>query len=85
MYSFLKSRIFEMSFLVFIVLNAIENVLHYSIGRSSIQSDGETNKNMSIDVTLPSGYDIVKFLVVMIIFAFLQGGLTYYFNKHMSL
>jgi len=65
-----KTHIFIISFLIFIFLNIAENFIHYNIGRH------DSFKKLS-DITLPNKRDLLKIIVVMIIFAFLQGGLTY--------
>jgi hypothetical protein len=59
------------SFCVFIFINLIENIIHYNIGKHH-------DKNLKID--LPSKKDWIKIIITMIIFAILQGFLTYYFN-----
>lgn len=59
--------IFLAGFISFIILNFIENVLHYSIGRSH-------QKNYNI--VIPSKNDSIKIILIMILFAFLQGILT---------
>ena len=80
LFSLLRDRVFETSFVVFLFLNTLENILHYSIGKSSAHENDKENKKLWFRVSLPTGYDIVRFLIVMFIFAFLQGGLTYYFE-----
>lgn len=61
-------RIFVISVVVFIFLNLVENVIHYSIGRTHGIS------NMSIHV--PSSTDWTRIIGIMIIFALLQGLFT---------
>jgi len=63
-----KIHIFLISFLIFIVLNVIENYVHYNIGRHT------NSKN--IELSMPTKNDWIKIIVVMIVFAFLQGGFT---------
>ena len=63
-------HIFAFSFIVFIVLNLIENVIHYNIGK------GLNNK-----FVLPSSDDWIKIIITMIIFAILQGYLTEYISE----
>lgn len=58
------------SFFVYIFVNLIENLIHYNIGKFS-------NKETKLD--LPSKKDWIKIIMVMCIFALLQGLLTYYF------
>jgi len=65
-------RLIVVSFLVYIVVNLFENLIHYNIGRFS-------NKDTKFEV--PTRRDWVKIIAVMCVFAALQGVLTYYFNK----
>lgn len=60
------------SFCVFLVINLIENLIHYNIGL-------HTNKNY-ITLTNPSTNDWHKIIFIMIIFAMLQGFFTFIFN-----
>lgn len=64
-----KFHIFVVSFLVFVVLNVIENYVHYNIGRH--------RETESIQLSAPSKKDWIRILLVMTVFAFLQGGFTY--------
>jgi hypothetical protein len=54
---------------VFAILNIVENVIHYNIGKTS---------NEKLDITNPSKEDWKKILITMFIFALLQGALTLY-------
>ena len=65
-------HIIAISFLVYIFVNLFENMIHYNIGRFS-------NKETKFE--LPSKKDFIKIVVVMCIFALLQGLLTNYLNK----
>lgn len=65
-----KLHIFIISFLVYLFVNLVENLIHYNIGKFS-------NKETQLD--LPSKKDWIKIAIVMLIFALLQGLLTYYF------
>lgn len=65
-------HIIVISFFVYLFVNLFENVIHYNIGRFS---------NSETKFKLPSKKDLVKIVIVMLVFAFLQGLLTYYFNK----
>ena len=65
-------RIIAISFFVYIFVNFFENMIHYNIGRFS-------NKETKLE--LPSKKDFIKIVIVMCVFALLQGLLTYYFNK----
>jgi hypothetical protein len=66
-------HIIVISFFVYIVVNFFENLIHYNIGRFS-------NKETKLE--LPSKKDFIKIVIVMCIFALLQGLLTSYFNKY---
>lgn len=65
-------HIIAISFIVFIIINFFENMIHYNIGRFS---DQETK------IELPTKQDFIKIVVVMCVFALLQGILTSYFNQ----
>lgn len=72
---FVKNKSFHLffiSFLIYLFLNLIENYIHYNIGRHS----NEKNINLSP----PTKSDWIKIIIVMIIFAFLQGFFTYLLN-----
>ena len=62
-------HIFLISFIVFAILNIIENIIHYNIGKTS---------NEKLEITNPSKEDWKKILITMFIFALLQGALTLY-------
>jgi len=66
-------HIIVISFFVYIFVNLFENIIHYNIGRFS-------NKKIKLEV--PSKKDFIKIVVVMCVFALLQGLLTSYFNKY---
>jgi hypothetical protein len=68
-------HIIAISFFVYIFVNLFENIIHYNIGRFS-------NKETIIE--LPSKQDFIKILVVMFVFALLQGLLTNYFNRYVK-
>ena len=65
-------HIIAISFFVYIFVNLFENMIHYNIGKFS-------NKETRLE--LPTKKDFVKIVVVMCIFALLQGVLTNYFNN----
>lgn len=80
-------HIFVFSFLVFIVLNVIENVIHYNIGKyhEGRGSNGKNDSNGTVSLagfhfTNPGYTDWVRIVVIMLIFAVLQGGFTSYFS-----
>jgi hypothetical protein len=60
------------SFMVFIILNIIENYIHYNIGRN--------RDSQYIELSTPSITDWLKILIVMICFAILQASFTYLFD-----
>ena len=66
------AKVFVVSFLVFIVLNVFETLIHYSIGR--------THDTWDVKMILPTGGDIAKIIVVMLTFAILQATLTTWFS-----
>jgi len=65
-------HIIAISFFVYIFVNLFENLIHYNIGKFS---------NKETQLELPTKKDFVKIVVVMCIFALLQGLLTNYFNN----
>lgn len=66
-----STHIVIISFIVFIILNIMENYIHYNIGR---------NRNIEgIKLSNPSAKDWIKIIITMIIFGILQGSLTAYF------
>lgn len=60
------------SFVVYLIVNLFENLIHYNIGKFS---------NHDTQLELPSKKDWLKIVVVMMIFALLQGLLTYWFHR----
>ena len=66
-------HIIVVSFFVYLFVNLFENLIHYNIGRFS---DKETK------LELPTKKDWVKIVIVMCVFALLQGLLTFFFNKY---
>ena len=79
-------HIFVFSFLVFIVLNVIENVIHYNIGKyheantpPPVKGNG-SGSVAGFHFTNPSDKDWVRIVVIMFIFAALQGFFTSYFS-----
>ncbi len=74
-------HIFAFSFMVFIVLNVIENVIHYNIGKYHEGHNTNSSANLAgIHFTNPSQTDWVRIIVIMLIFAVLQGLFTSYFS-----
>jgi hypothetical protein len=70
----LPSRIFMSSFVAFIILNIIENYIHYNIGRNR-------NKEEFIALSMPTKKDWTKIIIIMIVFAILQGVFTMFLSK----
>lgn len=60
------------SMIIFGILNLIENLIHYNIGRSY-------NSGVEFTFNMPSFNDFLKIIGVMIIFGLTQGLLTEYF------
>ena len=71
-------HIFAFSFMIFIVLNVIENVIHYNIGKYHDSTNG--GGVAGLHFTNPSNTDWVRIIVIMFIFAVLQGVFTSYFS-----
>jgi hypothetical protein len=63
-------HLFIISFIIFAVVNIVENVIHYNIGKTS---------NTEFEFSNPTIIDWKKIIVTMVIFAFLQALLTMYF------
>jgi hypothetical protein len=61
------------SMIIFGVLNLIENMIHYSIGRSY--------QNSNFIFSYPTYNDFIKIIFIMIIFGLAQGLITEYFMK----
>ena len=68
-----SARLVLISFLVYIFVNLFENLVHYNIGKFS---------NRETHFELPTKIDWLKIIVVMIVFALLQGFLTVYLNRY---
>lgn len=74
-------HIFAFSFIVFIVLNIIENVIHYNIGKYHDHGGrGSSGGIAGFHFTNPTETDWVRIIVIMFIFAVLQGVFTSYFS-----
>jgi len=67
-----SAQLVLISFLVYLFVNLFENLVHYNIGKFS---------NRETHFELPTKKDWLKIIVVMIMFALLQGFLTVYFNR----
>jgi hypothetical protein len=74
-------HVFTFSFCIFIVLNVIENVIHYNIGKFH-NGGGDTVGDYftGYHFTNPSRNDWVRIILIMLVFAILQGGFTSYFS-----
>jgi hypothetical protein len=57
------------SFFIYIFVNIFENVIHYNIGRN--------HDTKVIKLSSPSTIDWFRIIVIMIVFAFIQGIMTY--------
>lgn len=60
------------SMVIFGILNLIENLIHYNIGRTSVS-------NKSFIYELPLWNDLINIITIMIIFGIAQGLITEYF------
>ena len=70
-------HIFLISFIAFAILNILENIIHYNIGKMSNSNSNNSNNNR-LEITNPSKEDWKKIIITMLIFALLQGALTLY-------
>jgi hypothetical protein len=68
-------HLIAISVFVYLFVNFFENLIHYNIGRFS-------NKETKLE--LPSKKDFIKIILVMCIFALLQGVLTFYFTHFIN-
>ena len=68
-------KIFISAVLVFIILNIIENYIHYNIGR---------HHDSQLEFKNPSFSDWMKIIITMIIFAILQGFFTLVLDKYLE-
>ncbi len=70
----LPRHLFLSSFVAFIILNIIENFIHYNNGK-------HIDSNQLFYMELPSKHDMIKIVFVMFIFAILQGLFTLFLYK----
>ena len=68
--------IIVISFFVYLFVNFFENIIHYNIGRFS---------NKETKIKTPSKKDFIKIVIVMCVFALIQGLLTSYFNQYVTM
>lgn len=76
MISFYRSKsfyIFLISAISFFLLNLIEDLIHFNIGR---------NRDLEYKVYLPANSEWYYIIIVMIFFSVLQGIVTYYFDSY---
>lgn len=64
--------------IVFLFLNMIENIIHFSIGRNIDAKD-----TPFINIEIPDTYDMIKIIFIMGVFSVLQALLTYYGLKYL--
>lgn len=72
---YVPNHLILISACVFIVLNMVENIIHFSIGRNI----KDKNNSYIGDIEIPELYDLIKIMFIMLVFAILQASLTYYF------
>ena len=72
LYHYHSIHILIISVIIFVIINIIENVIHYNIGKYS-------DKEVKIDN--PTTNDWSKIIFVMIVFALLQGSLTIFLTQ----
>lgn len=73
-------KIVLISFFIFLFINLIENIIHYNIGKYSKNARGENGAYLHFN--MPNETDWTKIILIMFVFALLQGGLTAFFNKN---
>ena len=71
------TQLIIVSMLVFVVLNILENIIHFNIGKHSEKEDF-----YNYLLNFPSYKDLFRIVVIMLIFGFLQGFLTDLFNGY---
>ena len=71
----LPIHLFITSFIVFLILNVFENLIHYNIGIHSNDNDN------NIKVNMPTQRDWMRIIITMFVFAFLQGFFVLLFMK----
>ena len=64
-------KLFAVSFFVYLLVNMVENLFHYNIGKHS---------NETLQFELPTQTDWIKIVTVMLVFASLQGIMTCYLD-----
>jgi hypothetical protein len=74
-----KYKLLWSSSVVFILVNIVENFIHFAIGRSV-----ETKGDLNVRFKWPTKVDVSKIILVMIIFAFINSGLLYLVEKWLS-
>jgi hypothetical protein len=60
-------HIIIISAVIFLMINIIENIIHYNIGKYH---------DMETSLSFPSKIDLLKIIFVMLVFALIQGVLT---------
>jgi hypothetical protein len=74
----IHNNLILISMIVFLFLNTIENIIHFSIGRNI---DSKNTANINIEI--PEIFDIIKIIFIMGIFSILQALFTYYGLKYL--
>ena len=74
----IPNNLILISIIVFLFLNMIENIIHFSIGRNI-----DTKDTPSINIEMPDTNDIIKIIFIMSFFSVLQALLTYYGLKYL--
>ncbi len=68
----LPTGIFIASFFAFIILNLFENIIHFNAGKF-------IDEDKLIHLNIPTKKELIKIIIIMIIFAILQGIFTLFF------
>jgi hypothetical protein len=77
-----RRDVFLASMAVFLCLNFVENLFHYSIGRHA--QDEPPNDPWAVPFNFPTSKDLLRIVFIMIVFALLQGFLTCLFVPCLS-
>jgi hypothetical protein len=66
-------KIFMISFIVFVIVNIVENVIHYSIGRTYNQRNKQ--------IQAPTNTDWIRIMGVMLVCATIHASLTSFLSR----
>jgi hypothetical protein len=67
----LSWKLLTVSFLSFLIVNLLENILYYNLGKHSIQE---------FQISLPTPIEIIMILLIMFVFAGIQSLIISYYG-----